>query len=312
MNEQSDTKPPQNLENSESVGEQSEKTSEKIFANSGIICRITSYIKHWLKFQFFVKNKTVQESVNDVINEIAMFGGRPMKPEEENMIKDLLEFYDMTVDELKVPRNEILAVENGDFETVFDLMKQQKTSRIPVYKENLDNIIGFLNVKDLLLYYYEHGSLDNAESLIQEMLFVPPSMKALDLLVKMKKKRIHIATIIDEYGGTDGIITINSVISEIVGKIEDGDGDEELLIKKINENVFEVNGRAELDDLKESHGIDLYDKEYDEIETINGLILSLKHEVPEVESIIDLSKSYECVIKEVSDRMVLKVSLRRK
>ena len=298
MNEQDEANPPQTMDGFES--------NKHIKHNEGEKNGMFSYIKHWLKFHFFFKNRTIEESVADVINELSTFGNRSIKEEEQKMIKDLLDFYELTVDEIKVPRNEILAVNEKEIVKVFELMREKRTSRIPVFRENLDNIIGFLNVKDLFLHFHEHGNLDDAMSLMQEMAFVPPSMKAFDLLLKMKKSRLHIATIVDEYGGTDGIITINSIISEIVGAIDEDTNDEQL-IKVISNGELEVNGRAELDDLKENYGIDLYIDEFDDIETINGLILSLKNEVPEVGTVVDLLKGYKATVKEVSDRMVLKV-----
>jgi magnesium and cobalt transporter len=300
MTEQNDTQPPQKIEPS------SEESN-----NQNIFSRFVSYIKHWVKFHFFIKNKTVEESLNEVISEISMFKGKEMKDEERRMISDLIDFYSTSVDEIKIPRNEIFAVEEREITKVFEIVKENKISRIPVYRENLDNIVGFLNVKDLMIYFYENKNLDGAMSLIHEMIFVPPSMKAFDLLIEMKKKKIHIATIVDEYGGTDGIVTINNMISEIVGEIDD-DIETEQLVKKITDEKFEISGRAELDDLKEEYGIDLIDEDFDEIETINGLILSINSSVPELGALIELPNDFECKIVDVSDRMVLKVLLNRK
>lgn len=272
--------------------------------------RLYAYIKHWVRFHFFFKNLTIQESVDEVIDEISMFGNRKIKDEEKKMIKDLIDFYDLTIEEIKIPRNEILAVEENNLDKVFELMADHKSSRLPVYRENLDNIIGFLTVKDLFIFFKEHGSLLNAHKLIKKILFVPPSMKALDLLIKMKKTKIHIATIIDEYGGTDGIITINSIISEIVGTINEESEEEE--INQIAPNQFEVSGRAEIDELKEKFNIDLYSEEYSDIETINGLILSICNTIPEINAIIELPNNFICSIEEVNDRMVIKALIRKK
>ena len=264
-----------------------------------------------LKFYLFFKNKTVEESVDEMMDGIATLNHEEIKQEEKEMIKDLVDFYDTIVDEIKIPRNEIIAIEKNHFDKVFELMNDRKTSRIVVYQNDLDNIIGFITVKDLFVYFKEHGKITDAQSLIKNILFAPPSMKAFDLLARMKKTKIHIAAIIDEYGGTDGIVTINNIISEIVGVIDDNEN-QEILITQISPNEYELSGRAELDELKDLYKVDLYDDEYDEIETINGLILSKNGAIPSSEDIIQLNDNFECVIKEVTDRMVLKVLLRKK
>lgn len=275
-----------------------------------ILPRLYSYLKYWVKFQFFFKNRTIQQSVYEIIDEMSMFGERKIKEEEKKMLHDLIDFYDLTIEEIKIPRNEILAVEENNLDKVFELMADHKSSRIPVYRENLDNIIGFLTVKDLFIFFKENGSLQNAHELIRKILFAPPSMKALDLLLKMKKTKIHIAAIIDEYGGTDGIITINSIISEIVGTINEESEEEE--INQIGPNQFEVSGRAEIDELKEKLNIDLFTEEYKDIETINGLILSICNYVPEINTTIDLPNNFICTIQEANDRMVIKALISKK
>jgi magnesium and cobalt transporter len=264
-----------------------------------------------LKFYLFFKNKTVEESVDEMIDGISTLNHEEINQEEKKMIKDLVDFYDTIVDAIKIPRNEIIAIEKNHFDKVFDLMDERKTSRIIVYENDLDNIIGFVTVKDLFVYFKDHGKISDAQPLIKNILFAPPSMKAFDLLTRMKKTKIHIAAIIDEYGGTDGIVTINNIVSEIVGVIDDSE-DQEILITQISPNEYELSGRAELDELKDLYKIDLYSDEYDEIETINGLILSINSSIPEVNDVIQINDNFECLIKEVSDRMVLKVLLRKK
>ena len=269
-----------------------------------------SKISSKLKFYLFFKNKTVEESVDDMIEGITALSHEKINQEEKKMIKDLVDFYDTVVDEIKIPRNEIIAVEKNNFDKVFELLNERKTSRIIVYENNLDNIIGFITVKDLFVYFKENNSIINAQPLIKNILFAPPSMKAFDLLTRMKKTKIHIAAIIDEYGGTDGIVTINNIISEIVGVIDDSEN-QEILITQISPNEYELSGRAELDELKALYKICLYNDEYCEIETINGLILSINSSIPSVGEIIQLNDNFECKIREVSDRMVLKVSLKK-
>jgi magnesium and cobalt transporter len=264
-----------------------------------------------LKFYLFFKNKTVEESVEEMIDGIAILNQEEINQEEKKMIKDLVDFYDTVVDEIKIPRNEIIAIEKNNFDKIFDLMNERKTSRIIVYQNDLDNIIGFVTVKDLFVHFKEYNSISNAQSLIKNILFAPPSMKAFDLLTRMKKTKIHIAAIIDEYGGTDGIVTINNIISEIVGVIDDNEN-QEILITQISPNEYELSGRAELDELKELYKIDLYKDEYGEIETINGLILSISSSIPSINEIIKINENFEFLIKDVSDRMVLKALLRKK
>lgn len=249
--------------------------------------------------------------MDEMIDGISTLNHEEINQEEKKMIKDLVDFYDTIVDEIKIPRNEIIAIEKNHFDKVFDLMNERKTSRIIVYENDLDNIIGFVTVKDLFVHFKDYGKISDAQTLIKNILFAPPSMKAFDLLTRMKKTKIHIAAIIDEYGGTDGIVTINNIVSEIVGVIDDSEN-QEILITQISPNEYELSGRAELDELKDLYKIDLYNDEYDEIETINGLILSTNSSIPEVNDVIQINDNFECLIKEVSDRMVLKVLLKKK
>ena len=246
-----------------------------------------------------------KRSASKIIEHMETFDGRPLKSEEKVMIHDLVEFYDLTVDEIKIPRNAILAVEQNNINNIFEIMKERRSSRIPVYDDNLDKIIGFFNVKDLFMLYKESGNLDSAIEVMNKILFVPPTMKAFDLLVKMKKDKIHIAVIIDEYGGTDGIVTINSIISEIVGKIDDSAlSEQDSYVLTLGDNEYQIDGKMHLDELNDEYGINLITEEFDDIETLNGLILYICNGIPNKEEIVKLPGGYAARILESNDRMV--------
>lgn len=246
--------------------------------------------------------------LREIIDEISQYNLSEKQKQEVKMINDLLSFYEINLEEIKIPRNEIIAVDRKKIDQIFDVIKNKKVSRIIVYQDNLDNIIGFLHVKDVLLFYYQNQNLDNIEKLIQKILFVPPLMKAFNLLTEMKKHQIHIAVLIDEYGGTDGIVTINNIISEIVGEIDNEDPNLNCEIKDINEYSFEINPRISLDILKERKDIDLSKISHCEnVETLNGLIISISNSIPKIGDEIILSEQYICKILSVDERMINKV-----
>lgn len=196
---------------------------------------------------------------------------------EKEMIFNVFDFADLHVKDVMIQRLDITAInKNSSYEEVLNVIKNDQYSRIPVYDENIDNIIGVLNVKDLII----NDDIDkdfNLTNYIREVLFTFEFKKIAELFSEMKKTRNHMAIVLDEYGGTAGIATIEDLIEEIVGEIEDEYDQEHNMMAAIKDNEYIVDGSARLDDLSKFIGINI---ESDEFDSIGGLIIETIGGIP--------------------------------
>ena len=172
-------------------------------------------------------------------------------------------------------------------------------TRIPVYEDNLDNIKGFIHIKDSLPYFDNKKNIQ-IQDILRNLLFIPPSMKIVDVIHKMKSSGIMIAMVIDEYGGTDGIVTIDDLIDEIVGETENNE------ILAIKENTYEVNARIKIEDLEEKLNFKLinHNKLEDDFDTLGGLIVSICKKIPETGETIIHKSGIKFYIKEAEARYI--------
>lgn len=200
---------------------------------------------------------------------------------EKQMIAGIFEFGDTTAREVMVPRLDVTAIASELTVTeCLPIILSSGHSRIPVYQENIDNIVGLLYAKDLLRCFLENRPEAPLVQILRPAYFVPQSKKLDDLLREMQVKRIHMAIIVDEYGGTAGIVTIEDMIEEIVGDIRDEYDSEDLLVQTLNANTHLFNARVSLDEVSEILQIDLSEV-YDNVDTLGGLIYSQLGRVPE-------------------------------
>lgn len=222
---------------------------------------------------------------------------------EIQIFKNALDFSDVKVRECMIPRTEIIALE---VETDLDYLKSKfiKTglSKILIYRENIDNIIGYVHSKELF------KSPESIKSILLPVAIVPEAMSAQDLLGECIKSNRSIAVVVDEFGGTSGILTIEDIIEEIFGEIEDEHDKEELLEVKINENEFEFSARIEIDYLNDKYQLDL--PESDEYETIAGLIINIHESIPEKGEIIRL-EHFIFTIEEVDNNKIEIIKIKR-
>jgi len=197
----------------------------------------------------------------------------------------IAEFQDARVDDVMVPRADVQAVEAGtSFDDLIQIFATSAHSRLPVYNETLDDPVGFVHIKDMVAELARDGDTADRplERLRRNILYVPPSMKCADLLVKMQATRIHMALVVDEYGGTDGLVSLEDLVEEIVGEIEDEHDEDTPLLKRIFRNTWEVDARMEIEDFTEETGIDLSLADFgDEIDTLGGVAFALAGRVPE-------------------------------
>jgi CBS domain containing-hemolysin-like protein len=218
--------------------------------------------------------------------------GKPVKgdltPVEREMIKNLLHFSENSADDVAVPRGEIVAIsQDASFDDLVNLFVEHGHSRVPVYKDSLDTITGMIHIRDafaILAEGRDHPA--SLTDLMRQPLYVPQSMGVLDLLADMRAKRTHLAIVVDEYSGTDGLVTIEDLVEEIVGDIEDEHDDEpEAMLIACTEGCWEADARAELEEVAELVDAAFADVEED-VDTLGGLAFVLAGHVPSPGEII--------------------------
>ena len=279
-----------------------------------------------------LKNKAVDDVSEDMLRMVVDEAQRTESIEtgEGRMIKAVLDMQDKEVEKIMQPRVDIVAVAEGTSAT--DILKaaiRTKYSRIPVYKGDIDNIVGVLFVKDLLDYmnipdekqeYKVRPQMNemwgalNATSLMEPTYFIPETMTVWTALQEMRKRRIHVAIIVDEYGGTSGLVTFEDILEEVVGEIYDEDDDEEqaddskTIFKGASGSYFEMKGYAELDDVCEALGLNLEQDILEEHSTIGGLLCEVAGQIPKEGDSVLLG-GYVFTVQEVLDnRRIISLS----
>ena len=232
---------------------------------------------------------------------------------EREMLKNLLHFGELTADDAAVPRSDIIAIaETASFDDLVAAFVEAGHSRLPVYRETLDDIIGMIHVKDVFAILA--GAADRPTeiaALMRQPRYVPQSMRALELLADMRASRTHLAIVLDEYSGTDGLVTIEDLMEEIVGDIEDEHDDEpEELVIASGDGIWDVDARVELEDLADQLDARLEDVDED-VDTIGGLAVVLAGQVPAVGDILTHSSGWRIEVVEADERRVAKVRLHR-
>ena len=233
--------------------------------------------------------------------------------QERVMLMNILKIDEILARDIMIPRAEIIALEESiSFDEAIKIFVEGAHSRIPIYNEQLDNITGMLHIKDLVKYQTENGIKGNfIDSIKKDILHIPPSMPALDLLIKMQLTRLHMGVVIDEYGGVDGLITIEDVIEEITGEIEDEHDDKDIsMFIKLSPNTFEANARLSIAELEKISQIQLIN-EGDDTDTIGGLVATVAGRVPQRGEIIKHDSGIVFTILDADPRRIktIKISL---
>ena len=202
--------------------------------------------------------------------------------EERTMLLNMLNFGELRVDDVMVPRADIVAVEQKmPPADVVKVLHEAGHSRLPVFRGTLDDITGMVHVRDLLRYWGSDEPF-TLEDIVRPLLFVPPSMRVRDLLLQMRDAHIHMAVVVDEYGGTDGLVTIEDLVEEIVGEIQDEhDTDDLPMLVEKPDGLIEADARLPVEDLEARVGGELYlEGSEDDVDTLGGLVFSLVGRVP--------------------------------
>ncbi|MFD1787343.1 hemolysin family protein [Sphingomonas floccifaciens] len=259
--------------------------------------------------------ETLRDQLEEVIERHDDEKARPiagdLAPIERQMLKNLLHFGERDAGDMGVPRADIIAVEEGtSFPALVALFADAGHSRLPVYRQKLDTIVGMVHIKDVFAILATGAEPPaTIEGLIRQPLYVPQSMGAIDLLAQMRASRTHLAVVLDEYSGTEGLITIEDLIEEIVGEIEDEhDEAPEALIVPLGGGAWQADARAELEDIAEA--IDPRLAEVDEdVDTIGGLAVVLAGHVPEAGETLVHDSGWQIEVVESDAKRVSKLRL---
>jgi CBS domain containing-hemolysin-like protein len=253
---------------------------------------------------------TVRESLDQLM------GGRdddeaPLGEDERTLVGNILRLRDRSAEDIMVPRADIVAVEShAPLGEVMALMTTSGHSRLPVYRENLDDAIGMAHIKDVLAWRADEKVFQLAK-IIRPVLFVAPSMEVLDLLLEMRAKRSHMALVIDEFGGVDGLLTIEDVVEEIVGEIADEhDKDVVPVVQRHPDGSVDADARADAVILEEHFGPVLSEEERQDIDTVGGLVVSLAGRVPIKGELVLHPSGIEFEVLDADPRRIKRVRMR--
>lgn len=242
---------------------------------------------------------------------------RNSPPAELAMVMNILRLRELRVEDVMTPRADVVAVaEDATPEEVIAASKHGSHSRLPVYRETLDDPIGFVHLKDLVLHYgLDGGAAPEGFQLtdhIRTALFVPPSMRIASLLQKMQGERVHMALVIDEFGGVDGLVTIEDLVEQIVGEIEDeNDREDAEEWTQESDGVWLVQARADIREFEAAEKLSLLPEDWEEdVETMGGLVFMLANRVPARGEVIVHSMGFEFEIVDADPRRIKRLRLR--
>ena len=285
-----------------------------------------------LRALFGLQGASVREDIEDALEESAT--SDDFTPQERLILKNVLSLHELRVADVMVPRADIVSVRaDATLGEVLSVFRTAGHSRIPVYGDTLDDPRGMVHIRDFVDFLAKVADPAGAPEptklsglngvdlttplslarILRPVLFAPPSMPALDLLVKMQATRTHIALVIDEYGGTDGLVSIEDIVETIVGDIEDEhDLDETPQIEAAPDGSFIVDARATLDAVAQAVNAPMDTLvDLEEVDTIAGLVSALAGHVPARGEIIQLGEALECEVLDADPRRVKKIRIRR-
>ena len=250
----------------------------------------------------------IEEAIDDAEGERPITGD--LSPNERQMLRNLLHFGDRTAGEVAVTRGDIIAIPDTiSFDDLAAAFADAGHSRLPVYAKSLDHVVGMIHIKDVFVAARDPSVDRSISALLRTPLFVPESMGVLELLARMRAERMHLAIIVDEFGGTEGLVTIEDVVEEIVGEIEDEHDEEETSsLVMLEDGIWEAGARVELDELAATVDPRLASKD-DEVDTLGGLMFLLAGHIPAQGECIIHPSGWRLEALDSDSRRILRVRL---
>jgi len=256
------------------------------------------------------KNEAVREAIEELIEETPE-SDTPISDDQRVLLANILKLRDKTVADVMVPRADIIAIAaNTPLDEVVRLIQAEAHSRYPIYRDSLDDVIGMIHIKDVLAYWGTSKKF-NLRDILRRVVFVAPTLPVLDMLLDMRRQRTHMALVVDEFGGTDGLLTIEDLVEEIVGEIEDEhDVAQPPTLARRADGTLDVTGRTTIEMLEKEIGPVLSDDERREVDTIGGLIFSLLGRIPERGEVVRHPSGVEFEVVDVDPRRIRRLRVR--
>jgi len=269
--------------------------------------------KNWIIKKLLSNNSTKEEILNFIANEDVEKNSLENIEDnnEKNLIKNILQLNNKSVDDVMVPRGEIISVEKKqNYKEILRVIEKEGHSRMPVFENNLDNSLGFFHIKDFITLNESNFDLN---LILRDVIYVAPKSPILDLLKRMRSSRIHIGLVVDGVGGVDGLVTIEDLVEEIVGEIEDEHDaeDDDALVTKKHFNLIEVDAAYRIEDLENHFNIKLHQGNGDEIDTVGGLVFSKINRIPNNNEMFTIDDIIKIKIIKATERKILTVEIRK-
>ncbi len=254
---------------------------------------------------------SVRETIGELIEDTVAAAEAEIEPQERALLGNILKLHDVTAEDVMVPRADIGAVEhNLTLDELFGKMSKHPHSRMPVYRESLDEVIGMIHIKDVLAWWGRQAEFQIAK-ILRPVLFVAPSMHVLDLLLQMRATRHHLALVVDEFGGIDGLVTIEDLVEEIVGEIEDEhDLEAGPSLEAGPDGTLVADARLPIEALEERIGRVLLDGEREDIDTLAGLVFALAGRIPARGEVIRHPSGLEFEVMDADPRRIKRLRIR--
>ena len=270
-------------------------------------------MRGWLRL---LRRSRGSDSVREALEELIEDRDESEVPIDDNerlLLGNILRLRDVAAADVMVPRADIVAVEaRTDLKELLELFNRCGHSRLPVYRKTLDDVVGMVHIKDVVSASQAADRAFALQRLVRRVLFVSPSMRALDLLLEMRLKRTHMALVVDEYGGIDGLATIEDVVEQIVGEIEDehDQGDEPDMVVR-PDGVIDADARTPIEEFEQLVGPLLSEEEREDVDTLGGLVFFIAGRVPSRGELIAHPSGLEFQVVEADPRRVKRLCVRR-
>ena len=252
-----------------------------------------------------IQDENFKKDIIDLISATSDSSGIAMN-EEKKIFNNLLKVHKKTVDDVMVPRGEIIFIDqNIDKENIIKIINKEAHSRMPVVKKDLEHCLGMVHIKDL--FKKINNKSFNIKSLLREVIYIPSATPVFNLLQKMKKQNIHLAIVMDEFNSVTGLVTIEDLVEEIVGEIEDEhDKDEAPMFRQKNNNII-MDAAMLVDDFEREFDVNIPDDLKEDVGTIGGIIFNIAGRIPKKKEKFTINKKLSFTIHKVSTRKILEV-----